>query len=107
LDYRRFDGCNRLHVFGFRPKVVVCKAGELTAMQLDPINWKMIAHPMNWAIVLLMLIIAGAIGHMLLSLAGIEPASKAKSGYANLPQGQVPADAAINAINPQTAGLVD
>lgn len=76
-------------------------------MKLDPINYKMIAHPMNWVVVLLMLIIAGAIGHMLLSLAQIEPATSGKSVYANVPAGQVPANDAINAINPASAGLVD
>jgi hypothetical protein len=37
-----------------------------------PINFKMIAHPLNWVVVLLMVIIAGAIGHYTLSLFGIE-----------------------------------
>jgi hypothetical protein len=66
---------------------------------------------MNWVVILLMLVIAGAIGHYALSLAGIEPSiagtdCKGKSGYGNLPVGQVPADDAINAINPASAGLV-
>lgn len=38
----------------------------------SPINWKMISHPINWVVVLLMLIIAGTAGHLLLSLFGIE-----------------------------------
>lgn len=76
-------------------------------MKLDPINWKMIQHPMNWVVILLMLVIAGALGHMLLSLAEVEPSTAAKSSYANVPAGQVPAGDAINAINPAAAGLVD
>lgn len=39
---------------------------------VDPINWKMIGHPINWLVILLMLIIAGTAGHLLLSLASIE-----------------------------------
>ena len=38
----------------------------------SPINWKLITHPINWLIVLLMLVIAGTAGHLLLSLFGVE-----------------------------------
>lgn len=69
------------------------------------INLKLASHPMNWLTVWLMLIIAGAIGHMLLSLLGVAPAN-AQSSYANVPAGQVPASSALAAINPQSAGLV-
>jgi hypothetical protein len=41
----------------------------------NPINWKIISHPINWIVILLMLIIAGTAGHMILSLFGAEPAS--------------------------------
>ena len=79
-------------------------------MTFKPINWNLVSHPMNWVVILLMLVIAGAIGHYALSLAGIEPtlsgtSNKGKSAYGNLPEGQVPADDAINAINPASAGL--
>lgn len=40
---------------------------------MNVVNWKMIAHPINWIIVLLMLVIAGMLGQVLLSWAGIEP----------------------------------
>lgn len=40
-----------------------------------PINWKLISHPLNWVVVLLMLIIAGTAGHLLLSFFGATPAS--------------------------------
>jgi hypothetical protein len=73
-------------------------------VKLDPINWKMATHPMNWVVVVLMLVIAGAIGHMILSLAGFEPATSGKSSYGNIPVGQVPAGDAIDAINPASAG---
>jgi hypothetical protein len=38
----------------------------------SPINWKLVSHPINWIVILLMLVIAGTAGHFLLSLAGIE-----------------------------------
>lgn len=41
------------------------------------INWKLASHPMNWLTVLFMLIIVGIAGHLLLSYAGIEPATEA------------------------------
>jgi hypothetical protein len=37
------------------------------------INAKLISHPMNWVIVLLMLAIAGIFGHLLLSVLDQEP----------------------------------
>jgi hypothetical protein len=45
-------------------------------MQLNTfINLPLIKHPLNWAIVFLMLIIAAIAGHELLSLFDQEPAS--------------------------------
>lgn len=38
----------------------------------SPVNWKLISHPINWIVVLLMLIIAGTFGHLLLSFFGQE-----------------------------------
>lgn len=40
-----------------------------------PVNWKIISHPINWVVVLLMLVIAGTFGHLLLSLFGKEAAT--------------------------------
>lgn len=57
---------------------------------IEPLNWKIIGHPMNWVEVLLMLIIAGALGHMVLSLFGINPTTATSSSYAQLPAGQSP-----------------
>jgi len=45
-------------------------------MVIDPINWRMVSHPINWVTIVLMLVIAGAIGHYALSLAGFEPTTK-------------------------------
>lgn len=39
------------------------------------INIKLLAHPMNWLIILLMLTIAAIAGHELLSLVKLEPAT--------------------------------
>jgi hypothetical protein len=80
---------------------------------LDPrrlINWNLVSHPLNWVIILLMLVIAGGVGHYALSLAGIQPSksgsnTKGKNTYGSLPAGQVPADDAVSAINPASAGL--
>lgn len=38
----------------------------------SPVNWKLISHPINWLVVLLMLVIAGTAGHLLLSFFGME-----------------------------------
>lgn len=38
------------------------------------INWELLKHPVNWLIVLLMLVIAGAAGHYLLAYFGAEAA---------------------------------
>ena len=61
----------------------------------NPINWKMISHPMNWLVVLLMLIIAGTAGHLVLTLFDVNPASKNINpnlavGQSTLGQGQAP-----------------
>ena len=37
------------------------------------VNVGLLKHPMNWVIVLLMLVLAGIGGHLILSLAGFEP----------------------------------
>lgn len=39
------------------------------------INWNLVKHPMNWAVILLMLLIAAMAGHLVLSYFGIEPAT--------------------------------
>jgi hypothetical protein len=63
----------------------------------SPINFKMIGHPINWAIILLMVIIAGAIGHYTLSLFGIEANMGNNSkGPAN---GQVPLSSVAGSLS--------
>lgn len=57
---------------------------------IEPLNWKIISHPMNWVTILLMLIIAGAFGHMVLTLFGMNPATATSSSYTQLPAGQSP-----------------
>lgn len=69
------------------------------------INWKMISHPMNWITFVLMVIIAGAIGHLFLSYLGIEPSTKATLAFSQMPAGQSPGEVASGAISPQTATI--
>lgn len=57
---------------------------------IEPLNWRIVSHPINWVTILLMLIIAGAFGHMALTLFGKNPATKDGSSYAQLPAGQSP-----------------
>lgn len=40
------------------------------------INWNLIKHPINWIIILLMLLIAAYGGHLLLKYFGASPAEK-------------------------------
>jgi len=54
---------------------------------VSPINFKLIAHPMNWLIILLMVIIAGTFGHLFLSYLGIEPATKQQKPSSGLVKG--------------------
>lgn len=38
------------------------------------INWELIKHPMNWLIVILMILIAGIFVHLVLDLYGVKSA---------------------------------
>jgi hypothetical protein len=42
---------------------------------MKPINWRIIAHPVNWITVLLMLVIAGIGGHFVLAFLGHDPSN--------------------------------
>jgi hypothetical protein len=52
-------------------------------VEIKPINWKMVSHPVNWLIIFMMLVIAGIAGHLILSYFGIEPQSKANTAPTN------------------------
>jgi hypothetical protein len=66
------------------------------------INWKMASHPMNWLTFFLMVLIAGSIGHLLLSYLGVEPNTpRQRSAYDAMPAGQSPGQVAAGAIDPQ------
>lgn len=41
----------------------------------NPVNWKLISHPMNWIVVLLMLVIAGTFGVLVFDLIGMKAAT--------------------------------
>jgi hypothetical protein len=70
------------------------------------INFKLASHPMNWFTILLMVLIAGTIGHLFLTYLGMEPAtSSAKLAYSQMPAGQSPGEAAAGAIEPQYAPI--
>lgn len=43
--------------------------------ELSMLNWSILKHPLNWIIILMMLILAGIAGHLVLSTLGIEPAT--------------------------------
>lgn len=72
---------------------------------MEAVNWKMVSHPMNWITFILMVIIAGAIGHLFLSYLGIEPTTKAKLAFSQMPAGQSPGEVASGAITPQAAQI--
>ena len=72
---------------------------------MEAVNWRMVSHPMNWITFFLMVVIAGAIGHLFLSYLGMEPATKATSGFAKMPAGQSPGEDASGAISPQQAQI--
>lgn len=69
------------------------------------INVKLISHPMNWITVLIMLVIAGTLGHLIASYIGLEPMTKTKLAYTQMPAGQSPGEPAAGAIAPQYAPL--
>lgn len=51
------------------------------------LNWKLISHPLNWLIILLMLVIAGIFGHLLLTVLDQEPSGPSGTVNAAVPQG--------------------
>lgn len=57
------------------------------------INWQLAKHPMNWVIVLLMLVIAGIAGHLALSFFGVSAAEDDNSK--NVPDQITPASAPV------------
>ena len=69
-------------------------------MQL--INWKIASHPLNWATIVVMLLIAGAGAHLLMQLLGHTPDTAARaSSWTEQPAGQSPGQDAAGAIDPQ------
>lgn len=59
------------------------------------INWKLISHPLNWAIIWLMVAIGGIFGHLVLTILDQEPATPATPN--GLPQGYSKDVTGINA----------
>ena len=68
------------------------------------LNLKLMSHPLNWATVALMLLIAGSFGHLLLEYLGHSPACSGgakRSAWTEMPAGQSPGQDAAGAIDPQ------
>ena len=68
------------------------------------INTKLIAHPVNWATVFLMVFIAGTFGALLLKYLQVQPADEGsknapKSAWGNFPAGASPAQS-IDVLRP-------
>jgi len=74
LDYSHPYGRSRVLRHRSGDEVLPAVAGELTML-----NWELLKNPLNWLIILVMLLIAGMAGHLLLSYAGLEPASSDNS----------------------------
>ena len=67
------------------------------------LNLKLMSHPLNWATVLVILLIAGAYGHLILQYLGHSPSSTngKASAWTAQPAGQSPGQEAAGAIDPQ------
>ena len=55
----------------------------------SPLNYRMIAHPINWVVIFLMLVLAGIAGHLVLQLLGMTP-TPAPSQFGAVGSGQTP-----------------
>lgn len=60
-------------------------------------NWELLKHPLNWLIVILMLVIAGAAGHLALTLFGANAAEPQQTG--NLTQYPAVPDRSMTALS--------
>lgn len=49
------------------------------------LNWELLKHPLNWIIIVLMLVIAGAAGHLALAYFGAESSGPQPSGGEYMP----------------------
>jgi hypothetical protein len=66
------------------------------------INWNIAKNPMNWLIVVTMLLLAGAGAHMIMQLLGHTPDTEERSSaWTDQPRGQSPGQQAAGAIDPQ------
>lgn len=70
-------------------------------MQL--INTRLISHPMNWAIVILMLVLAAIGGHLLMSFLDQEPATSSDGTPQGLTTEQMAPDAQTWAMGSLTS----
>lgn len=70
MGHRCADGRDCIFRSWYRAKVHAEKGERIVRI----INTDLMAHPMNWIIIFLMLTIAAITGHMVLSLVKMEPA---------------------------------
>ena len=76
MGNRRFDGTHCILFARHRAKIHARQNGRNGGELMDKIiNVSLLAHPMNWLTVLLMLTIAAIAGHEILSLVKLEPAT--------------------------------
>ena len=74
------------------------------------VNLKLMSHPLNYLTIAVMALLLGVAGHLLLSLLGIDPATKKEqeqktSAWGSMPAGQAPGQIRAGAIDPQFAPL--
>lgn len=48
------------------------------------LNWNLLKHPINWVIIVFMLVIAGIAGHFALTYLGMEPATSDSNAATSL-----------------------
>lgn len=103
-DQTAATGASELVRFAARisARVAARRLNREVVQAMKLVNWKLIAHPMNWAVVVMMLLIAGAGAHLIAQLFGHTPdTADRKSAWTEQPAGQSPGQEAAGAIDPQ------
>jgi len=65
LDHHCAYGCAGLFYSVYCSAILAKQAGEQFLMDYIPINWSIIANPVNWVVIVLMVLIAGYAFHIL------------------------------------------
>ena len=77
LDHDHFNGCDRVFHRGFHRASGAAVTGKGRVMEV--INTRLMAHPLNWITVFLMVFIAGIAVHFILMATGMVPAAAQSS----------------------------